>query len=97
MPASSTASGRSRDARPARGDHGRRSPGARLLVADGHHRYAAYVALHGRDPASAHRSGLAMVIDQDETPLFLGAIHRLLHGAKLGDLLVGCVRRRSGR
>ena len=28
-----------------------------------------------------------MVIDQDETPLFLGAIHRLLHGVKLGDLL----------
>ena len=28
-----------------------------------------------------------MVIDQDETPLFLGAIHRLLHGAKVTDLL----------
>jgi uncharacterized protein (DUF1015 family) len=60
---------------------------ARLLVADGHHRYAAYVALHARDPVEAHRSGLAMVIDQDETPLFLGAIHRLLHGVKFGDLL----------
>lgn len=60
---------------------------ARLLVADGHHRYAAYVALHGREPVEAHRSGLAMVIDQDETPMFLGAIHRLLHGVKLRDLL----------
>ena len=29
---------------------------ARLLVADGHHRYAAYVALHGREPDEAHRS-----------------------------------------
>lgn len=60
---------------------------ARLLVADGHHRYAAYVALCGREPSEAHRSGLAMVIDQDETPLFLGAIHRLLHGTRLEDLL----------
>jgi uncharacterized protein (DUF1015 family) len=60
---------------------------ARLLVADGHHRYAAYVALHGREPSEAHRSGLAMVIDQDETPMFLGAIHRLFHGTKLQDLL----------
>jgi uncharacterized protein (DUF1015 family) len=60
---------------------------ARLLVADGHHRYAAYVALHEREPIQAHRSGLAMVIDQDETPLFLGAIHRLLHGVRFADLL----------
>jgi hypothetical protein len=28
-----------------------------------------------------------MVIDQDETPLFLGAIHRLLHGVRLDDLV----------
>ncbi|HEY3527512.1 MAG TPA: DUF1015 family protein [Nocardioides sp.] len=60
---------------------------ARLLVADGHHRYAAYVALNAREPTPAHRCGLAMVIDQDETPLFLGAIHRLLHGTRLDDLL----------
>src|SRR5215212_2710980 len=60
---------------------------ARLLVADGHHRYAAYVALHAREPVEAHRTGLAMVIDQDETPLFLGAIHRLLHGVKLDDAI----------
>jgi uncharacterized protein (DUF1015 family) len=60
---------------------------ARLLVADGHHRYAAYVALHARDPVEAHRRGLAMVIDQDETPLFLGAIHRLLHGVRFAELL----------
>jgi uncharacterized protein (DUF1015 family) len=58
---------------------------ARLLVADGHHRYAAYVALHVSEPTNAHRTGLAMVIDQDETPLFLGAIHRVLHGVTLGD------------
>ena len=61
---------------------------ARLLVADGHHRYAAYVALHAREPREApHRTGLAMVIDQDETPMFLGAIHRVLHGVKLDDVV----------
>jgi uncharacterized protein (DUF1015 family) len=60
---------------------------ARLLVADGHHRYAAYVALHDRHPTEAHRMGLAMVVDQDETPLFVGAIHRLLHAVKLADAL----------
>jgi uncharacterized protein (DUF1015 family) len=59
----------------------------RLLVADGHHRYAAYVALHARESTPAHRTGLAMVIDQDETPLFLGAIHRLLHGVRLSDAM----------
>ena len=61
--------------------------GARLLVADGHHRYAASVALHDREPGLPHRDGLVMIIDQDETPLFLGAIHRLLHGARLDDLV----------
>ncbi|HEX4471093.1 MAG TPA: DUF1015 family protein [Nocardioides sp.] len=60
---------------------------ARLLVADGHHRYAAYVALHGREPDDSLRSGLAMVIDQEETPLFLGAIHRLLHQTLVRDVL----------
>jgi uncharacterized protein (DUF1015 family) len=61
--------------------------GTRLLVADGHHRYAAYVALHARAATEAHRTGLAMVIDQDETPLFLGAVHRLLHGVRLADAI----------
>jgi uncharacterized protein (DUF1015 family) len=60
---------------------------ARLLVADGHHRYAACVALNDREPVAAHRRGLAMVIDQDETPLFLGAIHRLLQGTKIADVM----------
>lgn len=60
---------------------------ARLLVADGHHRYAASVALHDREPGLPQRDGLVMVIDQDETPLFLGAIHRLFHGVRLDDLV----------
>ena len=28
-----------------------------------------------------------MVIDQEETPLFLGAVHRLLHGVNLADAI----------
>jgi uncharacterized protein (DUF1015 family) len=60
---------------------------AKLLVADGHHRYAAYVALQAEDPGEASRTGLAMVIDQDDTPMFLGAIHRLLHGTRVPDLM----------
>lgn len=60
---------------------------ARLVVADGHHRFAAYVALQDRYPDEAHGCGLAMVVDQDETPMFLGAIHRLLSGTTVEDLL----------
>jgi uncharacterized protein (DUF1015 family) len=60
---------------------------ARLLVADGHHRYAAYVALQARSSSRAHHRGLAMVIDHEDTPLFLGAIHRILHGVRLSDLV----------
>jgi uncharacterized protein (DUF1015 family) len=60
---------------------------ARLLVADGHHRYAAYVTLQARTSSRANRRGLAMIIDNEDTPLFLGAIHRILHGARLSDLL----------
>ena len=60
---------------------------ARLLVADGHHRYAAYVALQRREQQAAYRCGLAMVIDQDETPMFLGAIHRVIHGTRITELL----------
>lgn len=65
---------------------------ARLLVADGHHRYAAYVALQASHPDARHRSGLVMVIDHDETPLFLGAIHRLLHGTRIQDLMEAATR-----
>jgi uncharacterized protein (DUF1015 family) len=36
---------------------------ARLLVADGHHRYAASVALQAREAGAAYRSALVMVID----------------------------------
>lgn len=62
----------------------------RALIADGHHRYAAYLRLQrrhahaGRTTPTDH--GLAMLIDQDDSPLFLGAIHRTLLGTELDDL-----------
>ncbi|MFC5730980.1 MULTISPECIES: DUF1015 family protein [Nocardioides] len=65
--------------------------GSRALIADGHHRYAAYLRLQRREAgaAGAPRAtdlGLAMLIDQDATPLFLGPIHRTLTGTSLDDL-----------
>lgn len=59
---------------------------ARALVADGHHRFAAYLRLRQTQPGTATDAGLAMVVDQGETPLYLGAIHRVLRGATLADL-----------
>jgi uncharacterized protein (DUF1015 family) len=59
--------------------------GASALIADGHHRYAAAVRLGGEEPGAAD-AGLAMLVDQDDTPLFVGAIHRALPGATLGGL-----------
>lgn len=56
---------------------------ARALIADGHHRYAAYVRMRQRAPGPATDTGLAMLVDQDDTPLFLGAIHRVLAGITL--------------
>ena len=56
-----------------------------LLIADGHHRYAAYLALQ-QDGHPGWDRGLAMVVDQADTPLFLGAIHRVVHGTSLARL-----------
>lgn len=60
--------------------------GSRALIADGHHRYAAYLRLQQRRPGSAADSGLAMLVDNGDTPLFLGAIHRVLAGVRLEDM-----------
>ena len=57
------------------------------LLADGHHRYAAYLRLQQEHPGTAWDAGLAMLVDQDDTPLFLGAIHRTLPGATLAGLV----------
>lgn len=77
---------------------------SRALIADGHHRYAAYLRLQRRlaghgdhggtsGPGSTDGTGgaatdygLAMLVDQGTTPLFLGPIHRTLAGTSLDHL-----------
>ncbi len=59
---------------------------SRAVIADGHHRYAAYLRLQRREPGGPCDRGLAMLVDQTATPLFLGAIHRTLLGTTLTDL-----------
>jgi uncharacterized protein (DUF1015 family) len=59
---------------------------SRCLIADGHHRYAAYLRLQEQHPGTAWDAGLAMLVDQHDTPLFLGAIHRTLPGVSLARL-----------
>ncbi|WP_374454925.1 DUF1015 family protein [Nocardioides sp.] len=58
----------------------------RCLLADGHHRYAAYLRLQEDNPGTPWDAGLAMIVDQDDTPLFLGAIHRTLTGTTVDEL-----------
>jgi uncharacterized protein (DUF1015 family) len=59
--------------------------GRRALIADGHHRYAAYLKLQAEMRASGHGAGpwdygLAFLVDSDAYPPRLGAIHRVLPG-----------------
>lgn len=61
--------------------------GVRALIADGHHRYAAYLRMQARHPGTAADSGLAMLVDHRDTPLHLRAIHRALAGVHLDDAL----------
>lgn len=66
---------------------------SRALLADGHHRYAAYLELRAAHPGTAWDRGLAMLVDQDDTPVFLGAIHRVLRGVTMSDLVEAATRR----
>jgi uncharacterized protein (DUF1015 family) len=57
--------------------------GRRALIADGHHRYAAYLDLQAEMRASGRGAGpwdygLAFLVDSDAYPPRLGAIHRVL-------------------
>ncbi|MDA8369336.1 MAG: DUF1015 domain-containing protein [Nocardiopsaceae bacterium] len=49
------------------------------LIADGHHRYAAYQRLRDRqDSPGPWDHGLALLVDSDSSPPRVGAIHRVL-------------------
>lgn len=61
------------------------APG-QVLIADGHHRYAAYLKLQQDHAGTAWDRGLAMLVDQSDTPLFLGPIHRSLDQVSLPEL-----------
>ena len=62
----------------------------RCLIADGHHRYAAYLRLQEEHPGTDWDAGLAMLVDQLDTPLFLGPIHRTFRGPDLAQLADAC-------
>lgn len=47
-----------------------------LVIADGHHRYAAYRRLHDLREGPADGTGLALLVDADRHPLRIHAIHR---------------------
>jgi uncharacterized protein (DUF1015 family) len=64
--------------------------GSRALIADGHHRYAAYLRMHQSSSRGPADRGLAMLVDQADTPLFLGAIHRVLLDTTLEEVERAC-------
>jgi uncharacterized protein (DUF1015 family) len=54
------------------------------LIADGHHRYAAYLERRRREPSRAGTDvGLAMLVDYNRHPLTLEPIHRVIPGLDL--------------
>ncbi len=59
--------------------------GRSALIADGHHRYAAYRRLHAARDAPGWAYGLALLVDSDTHPPRLGAIHRVLPGLRAED------------
>ncbi|QWZ10198.1 DUF1015 domain-containing protein [Nocardioides panacis] len=67
--------------------------GTQALIADGHHRYAAYLRLQAelRDPdapdgTSPWDSGLALLVDQRDHPLHIGPIHRSVGALTMADV-----------
>ncbi|TCN31602.1 uncharacterized protein (DUF1015 family) [Kribbella orskensis] len=55
--------------------------GHEALIADGHHRYAAYLERNRREPnRPGTEVGLAMLVDNDRHPLTLDPIHRIVPG-----------------
>jgi uncharacterized protein (DUF1015 family) len=67
-------------------DMARDLAGRRALIADGHHRYAAYRHVQASQSGPEWDFGLAMLVDQRRYPLQLGPIHRVAHGLSLEEL-----------
>ena len=72
--------------------------GSRALIADGHHRYAAYRRLQQqlREPSAPAGTspwdfGLALLVDQADHPLHIGPIHRSVSALTMSDLQELCV------
>jgi uncharacterized protein (DUF1015 family) len=58
------------------------------LIADGHHRYAAYLERQRRQPTRQGTDfGLAMLVDYNRHPLTLDPIHRVVPGLDLATVL----------
>ncbi len=60
------------------------------LIADGHHRYAAYLQLQARKRAAGEGTGpwdagLALLVDSAAYPPHIGAIHRVIPGLGIAD------------
>jgi uncharacterized protein (DUF1015 family) len=76
------------------------------LIADGHHRYAAYLKLQEQERAAGHAEGpwdygLAFLVDAAAYPPRIGAIHRVIPGlapARAAEMAKGamCVRTLDG-
>jgi uncharacterized protein (DUF1015 family) len=67
--------------------------GTQALIADGHHRYAAYLRLQSElrgdgipEGASPWDHGLAMLVDQHDQALRVGPIHRSVAALTMSDL-----------
>jgi len=64
----------------------------RALIADGHHRYAAYRKVQESASGPEFDYGLAMLVDQQRYPLNLGPIHRVVRGLSLDQVRGGAPR-----
>jgi uncharacterized protein (DUF1015 family) len=71
------------------------------LIADGHHRYAAYLGLRAEagnaDDLPGRDYGLAMVVDSRRHPLHVRAIHRVLPRLPLPEVLAALAARDAAR
>jgi uncharacterized protein (DUF1015 family) len=63
------------------------------VIADGHHRYAAALELAAQLPGTGWEQTLVMLVDQTDTPLQLGAIHRSVVGLTLEKVAAAAILR----